>query len=169
VRTLRRNDLDGRNAPVFVQSFEAVNLRDLRTQFGLKCPLVFLTSASGGPFGDPRSYADYLTPAGLRDLAQFVNGVGPDKVQVIPRNADGTLGTPSGLVGAAHTAGLVVHPYTFRAENQFLPADYRNGTDPNAYGRAMDEQITFLRAGIDGLFTDQADIGVLARSLLAAA
>lgn len=56
-------------------------------------------------------------------------------------------------------------PYTFRAENQFLPADYRVGDDPNAYGKALDEQITFRKAGIDGLFTGQADIGVLARKL----
>jgi glycerophosphoryl diester phosphodiesterase len=169
VRTLRRNNLDRRDAPVFAQSFEAANLRDLHDKFGLRVPLVFLTSASGSPFGDPRSYADYLTPAGLRDLARFVDGIGPDKNQVIPRNPDGTLGASSGLVGAAHAAGLTVHPYTFRAENQFLPADFRTGTDPNAYGRAIDEQIAFLRTGIDGLFTDQADIGVLARSLLAAA
>jgi glycerophosphoryl diester phosphodiesterase len=40
--------------------------------------------------------------------------------------------------------------------------------DPNAYGRAIDEQVTFLRAGIDGLFTDQSDIGVLARSIFEA-
>ena len=66
----------------------------------------------------------------------------------------------------AHAAGLVVHPYTFRAENQFLPTDLRVGADPTAYGRALDEQLTFLRTGIDGLFTDQADIGVLARDLL---
>jgi glycerophosphoryl diester phosphodiesterase len=169
VRTLRRNGLGKSSAPVFVQSFEAVNMRDLREKFGLRSRLVFLTSASGGPFGDPRSYADYLTPAGLHELARFVDGIGPDKVQVIPRNTDNTLGTPSGLVDAAHAAGLTVHPYTFRAENQFLPADFRIGTDPNAYGRAMDEQIAFLRAGIDGLFTDQTDIGGLARSLLASA
>jgi glycerophosphoryl diester phosphodiesterase len=169
VRALRENGLDRRNAPIFVQSFEAVNLRDLREEFGVCCPLVFLTGATGGPFGDPRSYADYLTPAGLRELAGFVNGIGPDKNQVIPRNADDTLGAPSGLVDAAHAAGLTVHPYTFRAENRFLPADYRVGSDLNAYGRAIDEQIAFLRTGVDGLFTDQADIGVLARSLFAAA
>jgi glycerophosphoryl diester phosphodiesterase len=68
-------------------------------------------------------------------------------------------------VDDAHAAGLQVIPYTFRAENQFLPADYRVGTDPNAYGRAIDEQIAFLKTGLDGLFTDQADIGVLARSM----
>ena len=56
-------------------------------------------------------------------------------------------------------------PYTLRAENQFLPAGYQVGADPNACGKALDEQIAFLNAGIDGLFTDQADVGVLARKL----
>ena len=69
----------------------------------------------------------------------------------------------------AHAAGLTVHPYTFRAENTFLPLDYRVGTDTTAYGRAIDEQLRFLQAGIDGLFTDQPDIGVLARAELLAA
>lgn len=114
-----------------------------------------------------RRCADHLTPAGLAELAAFVNGIGPDKAQIIPRNADNTLGRPTALVANAHGAGLVLHPYTFRAENQFLPADFQVGADANAYGRALDEQLTFLRAGIDGLFTDQADIGVLARHILA--
>jgi glycerophosphoryl diester phosphodiesterase len=165
VRALRRNHLDQPDAPVFVQSFEAANLHDLRRRHRLTAPLVFLTSTVGGPFGDPRPYADYLTPAGLAELRRFVTGIGPDKNQVIPRAADGTLGAPSSLVAAAHHAGLVVHPYTFRAENQFLPAELRTGTDPTAYGRAIDEQTTFLATGIDGLFTDQADIAVLSRSL----
>jgi glycerophosphoryl diester phosphodiesterase len=165
VPILRKNGLDRADAPVFVQSFEAGNLRLLHDRYQLRAPKVFLTSASGTPFNDPRSYADYLTPAGLKELSSFVDGVGPDKNQIIPRNADGTLGAPSPLVANAHAAGLVLHPYTFRAENQFLPVDYRTGTDPTAYGRAIDEQLAFLRAGIDGLFTDQADIGVLSRQL----
>lgn len=168
VKALRAAGLDRREAPVFVQSFEARNLEELRREHRLRAPLVFLTSASGNPFDDPRSYADYLTPAGLRELAEYADGIGPDKNQVIPRNADDTLGEPTSLVGDAHAAGLTVHPYTFRAENQFLPADYRVGTDPTAYGRALDEQEAFLRAGVDGLFTDQPDIGVLARSLVRA-
>jgi glycerophosphoryl diester phosphodiesterase len=148
-----------------VQSFEAGNLRALHEDYRLRTPKIFLTSASGTPFNDPRSYADYLTPAGLAELAQFVVGIGPDKSQIIPRNADGTLAAPTALVANAHAAGLALHPYTFRAENQFLPAELRVGTDPNAYGKAFDEQVTFLRTGIDGLFTDQADIGVLARQM----
>jgi glycerophosphoryl diester phosphodiesterase len=169
VEALRHRGLDHAGAPVFVQSFEATNLRQLHDSFRLRVPLVFLTSASGNPWNDPRSYASYLTPAGLRELRRFVAGIGPDKNQVIPRNPDGTLAQPTSLVADAHAAGLVVHPYTFRAENQFLPAEFRIGSDPNAYGRAMDEQIAFLRTGIDGLFTDQADIGVLARDLFGAA
>ena len=168
-RVLRRNDLDHSGAPVFVQSFEAGNLRALRAEHRLRVPLIFLTAAAGNPFNDPRSYADYLTPAGLRGLSEFVTGIGPEKNQIIPRRPDGTLGSPTSLVGDAHDAGLALHPYTFRAENQFLPVDFRVTNDPNAYGRAIDEQITFLRAGIDGLFTDQPDIGVLARSLAFAA
>jgi len=165
VRALRANRLDRAGAKVFVQSFEAKNLISLRRDYKLRAPLVFLTGATGGPFGDPKTYAEYLTPAGLRELARWIDGLGPEKNQIIPRTADGTLGTPTSLVANAHAAGLKVIPYTFRAENQFLPAELRVGTDPAAYGKAIDEQITFLRTGVDGLFTDQPDIGVLARSL----
>jgi glycerophosphoryl diester phosphodiesterase len=61
----------------------------------------------------------------------------------------------------------LVHPYTFRAENSFLPADYRRGTTDSDYGRAIDEMTVYLQTGIDGFFTDQADIGVLARDAFA--
>jgi glycerophosphoryl diester phosphodiesterase len=165
VRTLDRNGLNRRGARVWIQSFEAANLRLLNDKYRVQVNLVFLTSASGSPFNDGKTYAQYLTPGGLKELSTYADGIGPDKSQVIPRKADNTLGAPTSLVRDAHAAGLKVIPYTFRAENQFLPADYQVGTDPNAYGRAIDEQITYLRTGIDGLFTDQADIGVLARTL----
>jgi glycerophosphoryl diester phosphodiesterase len=166
VDALRHHGLDHPGAPVFVQSFEASNLRMLAEVYRLRAPMVLLTSAAGSPFNDPRSYASYLAPAGLRELSTFVVGIGPDKNQVIPRRADGTLGQPSTLVDDAHAAGLLIHPYTFRAENMFLPAEDRVGSDPTAYGRAIGEQVTFLRTGIDGFFTDQADIGVLAGRML---
>jgi glycerophosphoryl diester phosphodiesterase len=169
VRTLRRNGLDKPGAKVFIQSFEAANLRTLHTAYQVRVPLIFLTGATGSPFNDARTYADYLSPAGLRELSRYAAGIGPDKVQVIGRRADDTLGQPTGLVHDAHAAGLKVIPYTFRAENQFLPADYRSSADPAAFGRAIDEQIAFLKTGVDGLFTDQADIGVLARDLAFAA
>jgi glycerophosphoryl diester phosphodiesterase len=169
VQQVRGAGLDQANAPIFIQSFELTNLVDLRQHFGVNARLIFLTSASGAPYdlastGDPTTYADLTTAAGLRSISGIVNGIGPDKNQIILRNVDGTLAQPTTLVADAHAAGLKVHPYTFRAENTFLPLDYRVGTDPTAYGRAIDEQVRFLRTGIDGLFTDQSDIGVIARA-----
>ena len=164
---LRRYRLNSRHAPVFVQSFETANLRQLRAQ-GLRSRAVQLLSAAGAPYdfvaaGDPRTYADLATPAGLAAVARYADGIGPEKGRVVPRAADGALGAPTALVGDAHDAGLVVHPYTFRAENTFLPADLRRGANTADFGRAIDEQVTFLRTGIDGLFTDQPDVGVVAR------
>lgn len=169
VHALKRAGLTKPSSPVFIQSFELTNLIDLRTEFRVKTRLVLLTSATGGPFdltstGDRRTYADLTSPAGLAQLAKTVNGIGPDKTQVIPRDAVGNLGTPTTLVKDAHRVGLLVHPYTFRAENQFLPADYRRGSNPADYGRILDEITAYLNTGIDGFFTDQADIGVLARN-----
>jgi Glycerophosphoryl diester phosphodiesterase len=169
VQQVRGAGLDQANAPIFIQSFELTNLVDLRQHFGVNARLIFLTSASGAPYdlastGDPTTYADLTTAAGLRSISGIVNGIGPAKNQIILRNVDGTLAQPTTLVADSHAAGLKVHPYTFRAENTFLPLDYRVGTDPTAYGRAIDEQVRFLRTGIDGLFTDQSDIGVIARA-----
>jgi glycerophosphoryl diester phosphodiesterase len=169
VDILQRNGLNKTNAPVFVQSFEVTNLSELR-QLGLRTAAVQLLSATGSPYdtiatGNGLTYAQLAAPDGLRRIAEYAQGIGPDKLQVIPRTApDGPLGTPTTLVDDAHAAGLIVHPYTFRAENEFLPVDYRRGTVRSDYGRAIDEQIIYLKTGLDGLFTDQADIGVLARA-----
>jgi glycerophosphoryl diester phosphodiesterase len=169
VRQLTRANLNHADSPVFVQSFEPGNLALMNNVLGLRTKTVFLTSATGAPFdtvaaGHPVPYSVLVSPPGLRGLRRVgIDGIGPDKNQIIPRNPDDTLGRPTSLVSDAHKAGLTVHPYTFRAENQFLPKDYRSNANPNDFGRAIDEQVTFLRTGIDGLFTDQADIGVVAR------
>ncbi|GAB6901325.1 glycerophosphodiester phosphodiesterase [Kineosporia succinea] len=170
---VRKYGLNHADAPIFVQSFETANLQQLR-KLGLRAPAVQLLSATGAPYdlvaaGDPRTYADLITPSGLAGIARYAQGLGPDKNLVIPRTASNALGEPTALVGNAHKAGLLVHPYTFRAENTFLPKDYRVGTNENDYGRAIDEQIAYLEAGVDGVFTDQPDIGVFARSERAAA
>lgn len=172
VRALTRAGLNSAKAPVFVQSFELTNLQMLRSTGKLRTKLVFLLETAGAPYDlvaakDPRTYADFRTPAGLAGLRGVVDGIGPEKGQIIPRDAAGNLTTPTSLVTEAHAAGLLVHPYTFRAENTFLPTDYRTGTDPAAYGRILDEMRTFLATGIDGFFTDQPDIGVLARDCAA--
>ncbi|MDC5698448.1 glycerophosphodiester phosphodiesterase [Intrasporangium calvum] len=165
---IRKHHLDRGNAPIFIQSFELSNLVELREELDVKAPLVFLV-AGGAPYdlvakGDSRTYRDLIQPASLVELSKTINGIGPEKSLVIPRKADGSLGAPTSLVSDAHAAGLDVHPWTFRAENVFLPVDHRSGAAASDFGRAIDEQVTFLEAGIDGLFTDQADVGVAARA-----
>jgi len=166
---LREARMDRANSPVFIQSFETTNLIELdRAQ--VRVPLVQLLSGSGAPYdlvakGDPRTYAVLAGAAGLLEIATYADGVGPDKNQVIPRNPDGTLGAPTALVDDAHAAGLLVHPYTFRNENTFLPPALREGPEDDDYGRALAEHAAFWDAGIDGMFTDNPDTGVVSREL----
>jgi glycerophosphoryl diester phosphodiesterase len=163
VRTLDRFGYHDRSAPVFIQSFESGNLRRLNTMTSIR--LVQLVDCSGAPYdlvaaGDPRTYADLVTPAGLRSITSYADGVGVCKNVLIPRNADGSLAAPSPVIRDAHRAGLIVHGWTFRRENQFLPLDFRIGSDPNAVGDLVGEIRVFVDAGIDGFFTDNPDLGV---------
>ncbi|MBC7632167.1 glycerophosphodiester phosphodiesterase [Aeromicrobium sp.] len=166
LRSLRKTGLDSARSKVLIQSFETTNLRSLATQ--TRVPLEQLTSAVGAPYdlvvaGDPRTYADIMSPAGLRKVAQYADWLGPEKNSIIPRDAKGFLTEPSPVVDDAHRAGLKVLAYTFRDENQFLPADFRVGTDPNAKGDIFAELKTFFDAGLDGVFADYPDSADAAR------
>jgi glycerophosphoryl diester phosphodiesterase len=165
VRALKRHHLDRPRSAVIVQSFETANLRDLDRM--TKVPLAQLMDASGAPYdlvaaGDPRTYRDLATPAGLRRVATYADGIGANKELVLPRNAAGATTVPSALVGDAHRAGLVVHVWTLRDENQFMATNFRRGTDPNAKGDSYAEAQAFLDAGVDGIFSDQPDTTVQA-------
>ena len=165
IAILRRNGLDRADAAVFVQSFETTNLRELNRV--LDVPLVqLLGSKTSKPFdlaSGTRTYADLATPSGLREIARYADGVGPSKDYVVPRDATGRSLAPTSFVTDAHTAGLVVHPYTFRNENTFLPLELRSSADPAAYGNALAEYALFFGLGVDGLFSDNPDTAVLAR------
>ncbi|WP_395244382.1 esterase-like activity of phytase family protein [Agromyces sp. MMS24-K17] len=163
VAALQANDLDRETAPVIVQSFEVGNLRELDGLTAVQ--LAQLVSPSGRPYdftaaGDPRTYADLVTPAGLAEIATYADGVGLEKSVMIPRTAAGTLGTPKPVIADAHAAGLTVHGWTFRLENQFLPAEFRSSTDPNAPGDLVGEIGVFVAAGMDGVFSDQPEVAV---------
>ncbi|WP_330341111.1 glycerophosphodiester phosphodiesterase [Streptomyces sp. NBC_00557] len=167
-KLLHKYGKDGRNSPVILQSFEPTSIQRLN-QLVDNPLVVLLSTADSRPYdfveaGDPRTVADLITPKGLREIAGYAQGIGPTLDLVIPKNADGTLGKPTTLVADAHKVGLVLHPYTMRNENPFLPADYRKGSAADGYGDSFGAFRTYFETGIDGVFTDNADTGLLARA-----
>jgi glycerophosphoryl diester phosphodiesterase len=133
--------LRGHDGPVFIQSFEASSLRKVRAMSRL--PLVQL-----GPVGD------------LGDIAHYADAIGPPKHLVTAE-----------LIEEAHGAGLAVHPYTFRPENEFLPEEFREGdpSDPEyrrARGNQPAELALFYEQGVDGVFADNPDTAVAVRERL---
>jgi glycerophosphoryl diester phosphodiesterase len=166
-RLLRKHGKDKKNSPVIIQSFEPTSIQRMDKLVGN--PLaVLLSSAGSRPYdfvesGDPRTVADLVKPAGLEWIASYAQGIGPTLDLIIPKDASGNLTTPTTLVDDAHEAGLILHPYTMRNENTFLPANFRKGTDPNAYGDAFGAFRTYFATGIDGVFSDNPDTALLAR------
>ncbi len=161
--TLEKNGWNHAGAPVFVQSFEVANLRALRARSSVR--LVQLVAGAGRPYdfvarGDARTYADLVTPAGLAEIATYAQGLGPSLGMVLPV-AQGAFGQPTALVAHAHAAGLVVHPWTLRPENAFLPARLKKDpvVDGAQRGDARAAMDAFLATGIDGIFTDDPAVG----------
>jgi len=166
VTMLHQHGYQGRDGLAIIQCFEVANLKAMRKMTEL--PIVQLMEAEGGPYdfvakGVERTYHAMTTPAGLAEVATYATAIGPHKLQLIPLQADGTLDEPTPLLEQAHAAGLQVHAYTFRAENQFLPKNLRSDADPRHLGDLHGELRVYLQAGLDGFFTDHADYGVAAR------
>ncbi|MEV4630496.1 glycerophosphodiester phosphodiesterase [Micromonospora sp. NPDC049523] len=169
VRVLKRNGLTSRKDAVFIQSFETANLRKLSKLTDVR--LAQLLDATGRPYdftvaGDPRTYLDLVKPENLKWISTYADGIGATKNLLVPRDASGKLLAPTNVVRDAHRVGLDVHAWTFRAENQFLPTDFRLGADPNARGDITSEYELFFSLGLDGVFSDHPDTAVAARAAL---
>ncbi|MFZ6641847.1 glycerophosphodiester phosphodiesterase [Undibacterium sp. TC4M20W] len=174
VDVLVANGYKGKNAAVFIQSFEVANLKELRGMTDMR--LVQLVDnplnppVNGVPRNAPydfvaagsnRTYADLVTPAGLKEIAQYADAVSPYKEVIIPRDTKNELGAATSFVADAHAAGLKVHTWTLRPENPFLPPSMRLG-DPASLtqrGDSIAEITAYLKAGIDGFFTDDPAVG----------
>jgi glycerophosphoryl diester phosphodiesterase len=128
-------------APVFIQSFEPPSLVRLHGMTSAR--LIQLVDVGVT-----------VTPAALRDVARYAQGVGLNKRLIIPVSRDGSLGSPTTAVADAHAVGLLVHVWTFRSDAPFLAAEYRG--DPAL------EYRQFAALGIDGLFSDFPDHAVAA-------
>ena len=149
---------DRADAPVFIQSFEVNNLKALHAQ--TKVRLIQLIKPATAPAdGSYASYREMVAPAALGEIAKYAYGIGPELTLILAAD-----NKPTTLVADAHTAGLKVHPWTFRAENAFLNLAYRTGTNPAEHGRLLEEMQYFMRLGVDGFFTDYPYIGAQARA-----
>ena len=148
---LARNNLGGVHDLVFVQSFEPESLRNFQAMSQAK--LVQLVGADR---------PEMVSPEGLKRIASYAHGVGPDWSLVVPTK-DGVLGQPTGLVAEARALGLQVHPWTVRAENRFLPQALRKGQAPAAHGDVQAVFKALYAAGVQGMFSDFPGLAVKAR------
>jgi glycerophosphoryl diester phosphodiesterase len=145
---LRKAGLASAKDRVFVQAFEVAPLQRLNRL--VEVPLILLMSSEGGPYDEKGlRWAEMMTPAGLKDIAAYADGIGPYMGHVL-----GPDGTPTRLIADAHAAGLKVHPWTLRKENSFLPPALHNPGGPGATGKVGDFVALLKRAGADGVFTD---------------
>jgi glycerophosphoryl diester phosphodiesterase len=161
-----------RRAPLEVQSFEIANLRYLRRKLGRPANVRLMQLIGEGPIrpadvvaaNSALTFAGMATPAGLREVATYADVIAPPVRGVIPLGPDERLGQPRPIVRDAHAAGLLVHIWTFRPENRFLAADFRNTAGENARNPAgsVQEIRRYLATGIDGFFTDDPAIGRMA-------
>jgi glycerophosphoryl diester phosphodiesterase len=158
---LEEADLEDEGDPVVVQSFETTILRRIADVSPVR--LGQLLEAAGAPYdlvaaGDPRSFADLWSPAGLAGISRYADVVGLDKDLIIARDVTGRLLRPTGVTTAAHDVGLEVFGWTFRRENCFLSRGFRRGSDPYAVGDLPGEIAMFLGAGMDSVITDHPDL-----------
>ncbi|ALZ76807.1 glycerophosphodiester phosphodiesterase family protein [Rheinheimera sp. F8] len=175
--------------PIYIQSFEISNLWWMRQQglqqYQVDAKLVQLIGDISGTALYPQSnfaepwdlvsrpastqmliqqqallgqtgfhYGTLITPDGLKFISQYADGVGPWKEQWYPLNIP--------LVSASQLKlyGLQLHPYTFRAEAEFLPGNFAT---------LQDELQQRYQQDVDGVFTDFTAIAVKARAETCAA
>ena len=175
VDTLVANGYRGKEAAVYLQSFEVANLKELRKLTDMRIVQLIDNpanppAANGAPrnapydfvaAGSKSTYKDLVTPAGLKEIATYADVVSPYKDVIMPRTAANELAAPTSFIADARAAGLKVHTWTLRPENPFLPTSMRRGdvTSPSQRGDGVAEITAYLKAGIDGFFTDDPAVG----------
>lgn len=165
---LRRHGRDHGRSRVSVMSFEPTVLRSLAGR--VRVPLVQLVErlderpADWAMAGDPRTFADLVTPAGLALVERYADGLGVRHSLVAHDLGDRVV--PTSLVRDAHREWLSVHVWTLRAEDRFLPAAFRGGPGPVGHGDLRGYAELLLEMGVDGLITDQPEVCLGARAAL---
>src|SRR5215212_4649021 len=159
---LRRLGATDEHGSVMLQSFDAAALRDLRARLGERGPQI-VQLVNDHAEGDRM-----VTPAGLREISTYAQGIAPSVERIFGRGSEPLAGRCD-LVEQAHRAELAVFTWTLRAENAFLPRHLRIGDTPEDLGDAIGVARQLLALGVDGLITDSPDHATLAVAELRAA
>ncbi|MBU3003789.1 glycerophosphodiester phosphodiesterase [Paraglaciecola arctica] len=141
MNVLRKHKLDDGSKNIYLQCFDFSETQRLRNELGAKVKLIQLIAENDWS-ESPSDYDVLKTPQGLADIAKVAQGIGP----WIPQLVDLKTMQSTGYVAQAHSAGLKVHPYTFRKDA--LPDDV---TKQQAL------QMLFKQLKVDGVFTDFTD------------
>lgn len=153
IAALERHGLTSAEAPILIQCFEVGTLERLKAR--INAPLLQLMQADGGPADRPGvTYAEMETPQGLAEIARYADAVGVQDLMVVPRDDAGRALEASPLTDNAHVAGLKVAVWTLRAENVFLPAQYRIGDAPADHGDLTGWLKAIYALGVDAVFSD---------------
>ena len=158
-----------RRAPIEIQSFEVANLKYLRKKLGKPANMRLMQLVVGDAVrpsdvaaaGGSTTFAEMITPAGMREIAKYADVIAPPTRVIIPIDKEARLQAPTAFVKDAHQVGLRVHIWTFRPENVFLAADFRNDAGLNARNEAgsIAEMKRYIETGIDGFFSDDSALG----------
>ena len=143
---LRKYGYDAKDSACFVQCFELAEIKRLRGELAWKGKLIMLMGGKGkGPGETDFTYLQ--TDAGLAELAQLVDGIGPPISSYVTGRSPAERQVTD-LAARARKAGLLSHPYTLRADE--LPKCVTT----------VDEllRVLFDEAKVDGLFTDFPDL-----------
>ncbi|RRS00119.1 glycerophosphodiester phosphodiesterase family protein [Glycomyces terrestris] len=147
---LEERRLDKKRSPVWIQSFEYQSLLNIAERVDNR---IGLNIDGQGEIPD----------AELDEYAETLDTVSLNKNRIVPRDANGYLLEPTDVVERAHERGLDVHVWTFRNENQFLPADFRQGSGGATWGDFEAEYELFYSLGVDAVFSDYPDKAIAAR------
>jgi len=162
VAALERHSLTGADAPILIQCFEVGTLERLAAR--IDAPLLQLIQAGGGPADRPGvTYAEMATSEGLAEIARYAAAIGVQDLMVVPRDDAGRALDASSLTADTHAAGLKVVVWTFRAENLFLPAQYRIGEAPADHGDLAGWLKAVYALGVDAVFSDFPAAAINAR------
>ena len=188
LNALNRAGWNRREAPVFIQSFEQANLKELHKLTRVRLlQLIDANSvnpdgsldftppynrpydwtASGDPALLARTSAYLTTEAGLREVRAYADGIGPWKRYIVSTMANPTRpGTDAASLRLTQPSNLIARAH--RAG--LLVYAYAFGNEqsrlPSDYaGNPVDEYLQYFALGINGVFSEYADTAVTARTL----